>query len=218
LEAEGANVKTGINISSVGLEGGSAYVIDETDNGTVRYHAYRILVATGRATNIDVFHLEKAGVETDKRGYLVVDQDFYSGVEGVWAIGDVIGGMMFTHKAWHHALLLSRQLLKGETIVFENRLIPFAVFTEPEIVGVGMEEAAAVKVGYRGKDSKIPLLLPWMSPGDGRSAWFCKVGYLSSSGRILGGGILSARRLDGHYLWLRIRSYGFHGGQSKAVS
>jgi len=190
LEAEGASVKTGTHISSVSLEGGSVYVIDETDDGPVRYYADRIMVATGRAPNSDMLHLEKAGIETDKRGYVVVDQDFHTGVEGVWAIGDVIGGMMFTHKAWHDALLLSRHLLKGEAIVSTNRLIPFAVFTEPEIAGVGIGEETAVKEGYEVKIQKFPFSSHGRALATGKLDGFVKLVLDSSSGRILGGHII----------------------------
>jgi len=190
LEAEGTNVKTGTNISSVGSENGSVYVIDETDNGPVRYYADRILVATGRAPNSDMLNLEKTGIETDKRGYLVVDQDFHTGVEGVWAIGDVIGGMMFTHKAWHDAFLLSRHLLKGEAIVSSNRLTPVAVFTEPEIGSVGMGEAAAVEEGYEIKIQKFPFSSHGRALATGKLHGFVKLVLDSSSGRILGGHII----------------------------
>ena len=190
LEEEGANVKTGTNISSVGSEGDSVYVVDETDNGSVPYYADRILVSTGRTPNSDMLHLEKVGVETDKRGFLAVDQDFHTGVEGVWAIGDVIGGMMFTHKAWHDGLLLSRHLLKGEAIASTNRLNPFAVFTEPEIAGLGMGEEEAVKEGYEVKIQKFPFSSHGRALATGKLDGFVKLVLDSSSGKILGGHII----------------------------
>jgi len=148
------------------------------------------MVATGRAPNSDMLHPEKAGIETDKRGYVVVDQDFLTGVEGVWAIGDVIGGMMFTHKAWHDALLLSRHLLKGEAIASTNRLIPVTVFTEPEIAGVGMGEAAAVKEGYEVKIQKSLFSYHGRALATGKLDGFVKLVLDSSSGKILGGHII----------------------------
>ena len=186
LEAEGVNIKTNIDINSVASEEGSVYVVSETDNGPVRYSADQILVATGRAPNTDMLGLEKAGVETDKRGYIVVDENFKTSAEGTWAIGDVIGGMMFTHKAWHDALLLSRHILKNKEIVSKNRLIPFAVFTEPEISSVGMGEAAAVEAGYKTKIQRFPFSSSARAMAVEKPDGFIKLVLDSNNGKILG--------------------------------
>ena len=190
LESEGVNVKTNTSISSAGSEKGSVYLVDESESGPKRYSADKILVSTGRAPNSDILGLEKAGVETDKRGYIAVDENFKTSSEGIWAIGDVVGGMMFTHKAWHDAILLSRFFLKGAKITSRGRLIPFAVFTEPEIAGVGMGEAAAVKEGYEVKIQKYPFSSHGRALATGKLDGFVKLVLDSSSGRILGGHII----------------------------
>ncbi len=190
LESEGINVKTNTSISSAESEKDSVYLVDETESGPKRYRADKILVSTGRAPNSDVLGLEKAGVETDKRGYIAVDENFKTSSEGVWAIGDVIGGMMFTHKAWHDGLLLSRHLVKGEAIVSSNRVIPAAVFTEPEIASVGMGEAAAIKEGYEIKIQKLPFSSHGRALAMGKLQGFVKLVLDKSSGRILGGHII----------------------------
>ena len=110
LEEEGVKVKLDTVVSSAGVEGNSVYLLEETKSGPVRYTAERLLVATGRTPNTDQLNLDKAGVETDRRGYVVVDDGFKTSAEGIWAVGDVTGGMMFTHRAWHDSLLLSRYL------------------------------------------------------------------------------------------------------------
>ena len=190
LESAGINVKTNTNVSSVGAEHGSVYVVDETDKGSVRYLADQILVATGRASNSDMLVLEKAGVETDERGYIVVDEGFKTSAEGIWAIGDVIGGMMFTHKAWHDAILLSRYFFKGEKIVSKDRLIPFAIFTEPEIAGVGLGEATAAKAGYKVKVQRYPFSSHGRALATEKLDGFVKLVLDSDSKRILGSHII----------------------------
>ena len=190
LESAGTNVKTNTNISSVGSEHGSVYVVDETDKGSVRYRADQILVATGRAPNSDMLVLEKAGVETDERGYIVVDEGFKTSAEGIWAIGDVIGGMMFTHKAWHDALLLSRYFFKGEKIVTKDRLIPFAIFTEPEIAGVGLGEATAAKAGYKVKVQRFPFSSHGRALATEKLDGFVKLVLDNDSRKILGAHII----------------------------
>ncbi len=148
LDEEGIRVMTDTNISSIERKQGQVIATDESGDGPVQYSAEQILVATGRRPNSDWLDLEKAGVDTDQRGYIAVDQSFKTSAEGIWALGDITGGMMFTHRAWHDANLLTRHFLQGEKINSNHRLIPFAVFTEPEIAAVGLDEAAAKEKGY----------------------------------------------------------------------
>ncbi len=148
LDEEGIRVMTDTNISSIERKEGLVIATDESGEGPVRYQAEQILVATGRHPNSDWLDLDKAGVDTNQRGYISVDRTFKTSAEGIWALGDITGGMMFTHRAWHDAHLLSRHFLQGEKIDSSARLIPFAVFTEPEIAAVGLDEAAAQEKGY----------------------------------------------------------------------
>ena len=186
LEEEGVKVKTGTKISSAGKEAESVYLIDETESGPERYTADQILVSTGRAPNTDQLSLEKIGVETDSRGFVVVDEHFKTNAEGIYAIGDVIGGMMFTHKAWHDASLLSRHLAGGEKIDPSNRLIPFAIFTEPEIAGVGLDQKSAVEAGYQVKIHHYPFRFQGRARAMEKYDGFIKMTVEQDSGKILG--------------------------------
>ncbi|MFO7952681.1 MAG: dihydrolipoyl dehydrogenase [Bacillota bacterium] len=186
IEAEGVKVKTDTKISSAGMEAEAMYLIDETESGPERYMADKILVAAGRAPNTDMLDLEKAGVKTNEKGYIKVDEAFKTSAEGIYAIGDVIGGMMFTHKAWHDATLLSRYLSGGEKISAENRLIPFAVFTEPEIAGAGHDEAAAANAGYKVKIHHYPFRFQGRARAMEKYDGFIKMTVEEDSGKILG--------------------------------
>ena len=186
LESEGITLLANTHIRSAGSEDGSAYLAVETEKVTARYSAHRILVATGRAPNTDMLDLEKTGIQTDKKGFIAVDEGFQTNVKGIWAIGDVIGGMMFTHKAWHDALLLSGYLLRGEEIRSSDRLIPFAVFTEPEIAGAGLSENGAVEAGYPVKVQRFSFSHQKRAMAIGKTAGFVKLVLDEKSGRILG--------------------------------
>lgn len=190
LEAEGITIKSKVNIGSVGAEGGSVFLVDETAQGQVRYSAEQILVATGRAPNTDMLNLAKTGVKTDKKGFITVDENFESSAKGIWAIGDVIGGAMFTHKSWHDGLLLSRYMLKGEKIITTGRLIPFTIFTEPEIAGVGMSEAEAGEAGYDVKVQRFPFSSSPRALAIAKTDGFIKLVLDSSDGKILGAHII----------------------------
>lgn len=79
----------------------------------------------------------------DERGFVVVDYGYATTAVGAYAIGDVIGPPMFTHTARDAAALLSRHLFKGEEISSGHRLVPHAVFTDPEVASFGLTEAQA---------------------------------------------------------------------------
>lgn len=97
-----------------------------------------LLVAVGRAPNTSRLRLDQAGVATDPRGFIVASERFETSVPGIYAIGDVVGPPMFTHSARDDAARLARHLFKGEDITTSTRLVPHAVFTDPEIATFGM--------------------------------------------------------------------------------
>ncbi len=190
LEAEGVVVETDTEIIEVGLEGERVYAVDETENGPVRHSAEKLLLATGRTPNSDRLKVDNAGVETDKSGFIKVDSNFKTTAEGIWAIGDVIGGMMFTHVAWHDAFLLSGYLLKGKEIFSNDRLIPFAIFTEPEIAGVGMGEDEAFEAGYKVKIQRFYFAHHGRALAAVKTDGFVKLVLDKTNGKILGAHII----------------------------
>jgi dihydrolipoamide dehydrogenase len=106
----------------------------------------RVLIAAGRTSNADLLQVEKAGIETDARGYIRANKHLETNVENVWALGDVIGKYMFKHTAnreaaiaWHN----SQHGEHGHKAAMEYGAVPHAVFTYPQIAAVGMTEAQA---------------------------------------------------------------------------
>ena len=148
LEQDGVNIITGADVRKVGRNLAGITVFAEVEGAPRQFASDRIMVATSRKPNSDTLQLDKAGVETDKRGYIRVDSAFRTNVPGIWALGDATGGAMFTHRAWHDGFLLSRYFFKGELISTAGRLIPYAIFTDPEIAAVGLGEQAAWGAGH----------------------------------------------------------------------
>lgn len=190
LASEGVSTIFNTNISSVFSEDDKVFLVDETENGPVRYHADRLLLAAGRAPNTDKLALEKVGIAMNERGYIIVDDNFQTGVEGIWAIGDVIGGMMFTHKARNDALLLARNMFKGKKIQSKDRLVPFSIFTEPEIAGIGLSEAAAISAGHKIKVQRFPFGFLGRAMAIEKTIGFVKLILEAESGKILGAHII----------------------------
>jgi pyruvate/2-oxoglutarate dehydrogenase complex dihydrolipoamide dehydrogenase (E3) component len=102
-----------------------------------------LLVAAGRTPNTDTLNLEAAGIETDKHGYIKVDDRLKTHLPHVWALGDVKGGPAFTHVSYDDFRVIRTNLLEGGDATIEGRLIPYTVFTDPQLgrIGIGEEEA-----------------------------------------------------------------------------
>jgi pyruvate/2-oxoglutarate dehydrogenase complex dihydrolipoamide dehydrogenase (E3) component len=116
-----------------------------------------LLVATGRPPNTDSLNLGAAGVETDGRGFVKVDDKLQTNVPGVYAIGDVKGGPAFTHISYDDFRVVSKNLLQGGDATISGRLIPYTVFMDPQLGRVGLSEAEAREQGRDVLVAKIPM-------------------------------------------------------------
>jgi len=130
--------------SVAGDDGGLTLTLDGGDPAEL--NVSHLFVATGRLPNTDDLGLENIGLETD-RGIVEVDERLATSVEGVWAAGDIRGGPMFTHTSWDdHRILLSQ--MAGDGSRTTARVVPYAIFTDPELGRVGMTEREAREAGY----------------------------------------------------------------------
>jgi dihydrolipoamide dehydrogenase len=147
FEAEGIDVQTGTAVEELASTTSGTRVInsdDDTDDIAVSH----VLVAAGRRANTDGIGIEDAGVEFDDQNFVEVDERFQTSADSVYAVGDVSGPPMFTHSARDDADLLYRHLVHDEEIDAMDRVVPHAVFTDPEVGHVGLTEKEAEKQGY----------------------------------------------------------------------
>jgi len=186
LDNEKVKIVTGAGVNRVGREGDLIFVETGNNNQLIRYSAEKLLIAAGRAPNSDLLNLELAGIKTDQKGFIIVDDHFKTSADGVWAIGDIIGGPMFTHKAWHDGYLLANYLIDGKAISPADRLIPFAVFTEPEIAGVGLSETQAREAGYNFKVTSYPFGTHGRNIVDDKLEGFIKLIYETEGKKLIG--------------------------------
>lgn len=151
-----------------------------------------LLVATGRRPNTDELGLENAGVETDQQGFIRVNNRLETSVPGIWALGDVKGGPAFTHISYNDHQIVYANLIEGKDLTTDNRLVPYAVFTDPELGRVGLTEKEARATGRRLKIGKIPTA--WVARAIERdeTAGLMKLVVDADSDRILGAAILAA--------------------------
>jgi dihydrolipoamide dehydrogenase len=115
-----------------------------------------ILVTVGRRPNTNGLALEKAGVERNPQGFITVNQSLQTNVAHIYAIGDVAGQPMLAHKAGKEAEVAAEHIA-GEGAVYDAKVVPAVVFTDPEIATVGMSEAEAKKAGYDVLIGKFPF-------------------------------------------------------------
>lgn len=150
---EGIKVLTGTTVRRVeGMSGESVrlHVADGVIEGT------HLLVAGGRTPNTDGIGLERAGVETDARGHVKVDERLQTTAEGIWAVGDCAGSPYFTHIAFDDFRVVQANLA-GEKRVTTGRQVPFCLFTDPELARVGLSEREAKDRGIGYRLAKIPM-------------------------------------------------------------
>jgi pyruvate/2-oxoglutarate dehydrogenase complex dihydrolipoamide dehydrogenase (E3) component len=150
----------------------------------------RLLVATGRRPNTDDLGLESAGVQIDRRGFVQVNSRLETTAPGVWALGDVKGGPAFTHISYNDYQIVYANLIEGKQLTTDGRVVPYAVFTDPQLGRVGLTEKEAREAGRRLKVGKIPM--GWVARAIERdeTAGLMKLVVDADNDRILGAAIL----------------------------
>ncbi|HEY0163524.1 MAG TPA: FAD-containing oxidoreductase [Edaphobacter sp.] len=170
------------------LEGVSAHVnCDEDGAPVVGSH---VLMATGRRPNTDDLGLDKAGVEVDKRGYVVVDDQLRTSVPGVWAMGDCNGKGAFTHTAYNDFEIVAANLLDNDPRRVSDRIVTYAMFMDPPLARVGMTEREVRQTGRPALIGTRPMTRVNRAVEKGESDGFMKVLVDAESKLILGASIL----------------------------
>ncbi len=194
LEKQGLRFRLKTAAGAARIENGRVLLEwkSDTENGVEECDT--ILISVGRRPYSDGLGLEPIGVKVDRKGFIVIDEHFGTGVPGVWAIGDVTGGMMLAHKAEDEGVAVA-ELIAGKAGHVNYRAIPSVVYTFPELASVGMteEEAAArgeIRVG------KFPMAALGRACAMGAAEGLVKVIGDAKTDRLLGMHILSARASD----------------------
>jgi dihydrolipoamide dehydrogenase len=141
------DIITNFDVSEVKKQGSQIVVIgkDRNSDKEKQFSAEKIMIATGRKSNADLLKLENTGVETDSRGYIKVNEFLETNKKNIWAFGDAIGRYMFKHVANEEALVAWRNAVHDHKTPMDYSAVPYAVFTYPQIAGVGLSEEEAEK-------------------------------------------------------------------------
>ncbi|MDQ0559324.1 pyruvate/2-oxoglutarate dehydrogenase complex dihydrolipoamide dehydrogenase (E3) component [Rhizobium mesoamericanum] len=152
--------------------------------------ASHVLIATGRTPNTDDLGLDKAGVVTDKRGYITVDDKLATNVEGIWALGDCNGRGAFTHTSYNDFEIAAANLLDGEDRKLSDRILAYALYIDPPLGRVGMSEREARATGRKIMISTRPMSRVGRANERAETKGFMKVIADAETQQILGAAIL----------------------------
>jgi pyruvate/2-oxoglutarate dehydrogenase complex dihydrolipoamide dehydrogenase (E3) component len=149
-----------------------------------------LLVAVGRVPNTDDLNAEAAGVETDRRGFVRVNERLETTAPGVYALGDVTGGPAFTHISYDDFRILRTNLLHGGSATTAGRLVPYTVFIDPQLGRIGMTERDAIVAGRGIRVAKLPMSDVARALEVDETRGFIKAVVDADSQRILGAAVL----------------------------
>lgn len=169
---------------------GNISALIKTDGKKHTLRCSHVLIAIGRKPNTEVLSLENTGVETDEHGFIKVNDKLETNVNGIYALGDVKGGPAFTHISYNDFTIIYRNLVKGENLSVKDRLVPYCMFTDPQLGRVGLDEAEAKKRSLEIKVAKLPMdhVARAIETGDTRG--FMKAVVDSKTKKILGATVL----------------------------
>jgi pyruvate/2-oxoglutarate dehydrogenase complex dihydrolipoamide dehydrogenase (E3) component len=192
LEAEGIQFLLNTRTTRAANKNSVVTLSFESPAGSSNVTGSHLLVATGRRPNADDLGLDKAGVETDKSGYIKVNGRMETNVPGVWALGDCKGGPAFTHISYNDFQIVYGNLVEGKNLSIENRLVPSCVFTDPQLGGVGMTEKEARVKGFKLKIGRCPMTNVARAIERGETAGLMKIVVDASNDLVLGASILAS--------------------------
>ena len=147
LEAEGIAIRTAAECISLARDGDGVAVGVDCEAGPPEVRGSHILLAVGRVPNTADLGLDAAGVATDARGYIQVDDSLATNVPGIWAMGDCNGRGAFTHTAYNDYEIIAANLLDGAARKVSDRILGYALYVDPPLGRVGMSETRGAQVG-----------------------------------------------------------------------
>ena len=128
-----------------------------TPTGERILHGSHLLAAAGRVPNTDTLNLPAVGVETDRRGFIGVDDRLATNVPGIYAVGDIVGGPAFTHISYDDFRILRTNLSDGGAATTSGRLVPYTVYIDPQLGRVGLGEEEARRQGRAIRVARMPM-------------------------------------------------------------
>lgn len=190
LEAEGVRFELGAECLSLAREGEQIVVGAACGSDRPTHRGSHVLLAAGRRPNTDDLDLAAAGVRTDERGFIVVDDQCRTSADGVWAVGDCNGRGGFTHTAWNDHEIVVANLFDHDPRRIAERIPCYALFIDPALGRIGMSEGEARASGRKVLSAKMPMQRVGRAREAGETQGFMKVLVDADTQLLLGAAIL----------------------------
>ncbi|KVV15112.1 mercuric reductase [Flavobacterium sp. TAB 87] len=190
MEAEGMNFILGSAVEALEEANDAVTVTYSKDGKNHKITGTHLLLAVGRQSNADGLNTEAAGIALDKKGYVKVNGKLETNVKGVYAVGDINGGPQFTHVAFNDFVVLRNNLLEKIDSTTDGRIIPYTMYTDPQLGRVGLSENQAREQGLNFHVISIPgkRITRGIETGEPQGLWKALVD--KDSGKILGAAIV----------------------------
>ena len=190
VEAEGVGIRLNAKCVSMARRGGNVLAGVSCEDGPPEVLGSHLLLAVGRIPNTQDLGLDQAGLVTDERGYIVVDDELRTNVPGIWALGDCNGRGAFTHTSYNDYEIVADNLLNGDHRRVSDRIQAYALFIDPPLGRCGMTDAEIRKSGRRALVAKHPMQQVSRAVEKGETQGFIKVVVDADTKQILGAAIL----------------------------
>lgn len=193
LEGEGVDIRTGVECVRLGRDGDGVVVMVDCEQGEPEIRGSHVLLAAGRRPNTDDLGLDAAGVEVDKRGYVVVDDHLRTSAPHVFALGDCNGKGAFTHTSYNDYEILAANLFDDDPRAVSDRITCYGLYVDPPLGRVGMTEAEARESGRDVLVGTRPMTRVGRAFERSETDGLIKILVDADSKEILGGAVLGIR-------------------------
>jgi len=190
LEAEGIQIRLNAKCISLEERDGGVCVHVTCDEGEPDVLGTRVLLAVGRIPNTSDLSLGRAGVATDERGYIAVDDQLQTSAPGIWALGDCNGPGAFTHTSYNNYEIVADNLFNADHRRVSDRIQAYALYIDPPLGRCGMTGAGIRKSGRRALVAKYPMSRVSRAYEKGETQGFMKICVDAETRQILGAAIL----------------------------
>ncbi|MEH1814748.1 MAG: mercuric reductase [Nostoc sp.] len=190
LEQDGIEFLLKAKVLRVDRTGNETILKIQVGDREITLQGSHLLVAIGRAPNTDSLNLPAAGVATDTRGFIQVNDRLETNVPGIWALGDINGGPQYTHISLDDYRIIKANLIDGGNRSTRDRLVPSCLFIDPELAHVGLTETEAQQQGYAIRLAKIDASAVPRARTLGQTDGLLKAIVDTDTGRILGCSLL----------------------------
>jgi pyruvate/2-oxoglutarate dehydrogenase complex dihydrolipoamide dehydrogenase (E3) component len=190
LEMDGIRIRTNAKCISLAKRDSRIAVGMECDEGPPEVVGTHVLLAVGRTPNTNDRGLDRAGVTTDQRGYIIVDDQLQTNVPGIWALGDCNGRGAFTHTSYNDYEIVADNLLNSNHRRVSDRIQAYALFTDPPLGRCGMTDAEIRKARRPALTTKLPMSGVNRAVEKGETQGFIKISVDAETKRIMGAAIL----------------------------